>query len=182
MHHRVLPLPARLQAVPSHFFWQKTITEPKSHHLVKNGPSSCFHALNPLKNPILGIILGCAMTAVLQSSSASVGILQALASTGAITFSTAVPIILGQNVGKCVTVILASIGSKKAAKRAVFIDVLANVCGMIFFFVVVYGLNLVLKFSFWDSTMTRGNIADFHTLFNICTTIILLPFVVKYVL
>ena len=134
-------------------------------------------AILHFKNPILGIILGCAMTAVLQSSSASVGILQALASTGAITFSTAVPIILGQNVGKCVTVVLASFGSKKAAKRAVFIDVLANICGMVIFFIVIYGLNLVIKFSFWDSVMTRGNIADFHTLFNICTTVILLPFV-----
>lgn len=128
-------------------------------------------------NPILGMFLGCLMTAVLQSSSASVGILQALSSTGAISFSTAVPIILGQNVGKCVTVVLASLGSKKVAKRAVFIDVLTNIIGMVVFFVVVYGLNAVIKFSFWDTAMTRGNIADFHTLFNIVTTIILLPFI-----
>ncbi len=129
------------------------------------------------KNPILGIIFGCVMTAVLQSSSASVGILQALASTGAISFSTAAPIILGQNVGKCVTVILASIGSKKPAKRAVFIDVLSNILGMIVFFIIIYGLNSVFDFSFWNSKMTRGNIADFHTLFNICTTVMLLPFI-----
>ena len=128
-------------------------------------------------NPLLGILLGALMTAVLQSSSASVGILQALSSTGAITFSTAVPIILGQNVGKCVTVVLASIGSKKDAKRAVFIDVLTNTCGMIIFFVVIYTYQAIFGFSFWEHAMTRGNIADFHTLFNLGTSLLLLPFI-----
>lgn len=129
------------------------------------------------KNPFLGILLGALMTAILQSSSASVGILQALSSTGAITFSTAIPIILGQNVGKCITVLLASIGSKKNAKRAVFIDILSNTICMIVLFVIIYSYQLLIGFSFWDSSMTRGNIADFHTLFNIMTTLLLLPFV-----
>lgn len=128
-------------------------------------------------NPFFGMLLGMVMTAILQSSSASVGILQALSSTGAITFSTAVPIILGQNVGKCITVILASIGSKRDAKRVVFIDVLNNIIGLVIFFVAVYGLNYIVQFSFWDSIVNRGDIANFHTLFNIGTTIVLLPFV-----
>lgn len=133
-------------------------------------------------HPLLGILLGAVMTAILQSSSASVGILQALASTGAITFSAAVPIILGQNVGKCITVILASIGSKRNAKRAVFIDVFTNMCGMILFFVCIYSFQTFTSgFSFWDMPMTRGNIADFHTLFNIVTTIVLLPFISKLI-
>ncbi len=129
------------------------------------------------KNPFLGIILGIVMTAVIQSSSASVGILQALSSTGAITFSTAVPIILGMNVGKCVTVVLASVGSKRDAKRVVAIDVMSNIIGLVVFFVLIYGLNGIVHFSFWDMSMTRGNIADFHTLFNIGTTLMLIPFV-----
>lgn len=133
------------------------------------------------ENPLLGILLGTLMTAVLQSSSASVGILQALTSTGAITFSTAVPIILGQNVGKCITVVLASIGSRKQARRAVFIDVFCNTLGMVFFFLVIYSYQALVGFPFWDSAMTRGNIADFHTLFNILTTLFLLPFVDKLI-
>ena len=129
------------------------------------------------KNPFLGIILGVVMTAVIQSSSASVGILQALSSTGAITFSTAVPIILGMNVGKCVTVVLASVGSKRDAKRVVAIDVMSNIIGLVVFFVLIYGLNGIIHFSFWDMSMTRGNIADFHTFFNVGTTLMLIPFV-----
>ena len=128
-------------------------------------------------NPIFGILLGMIMTAVLQSSSASVGILQALSSTGAITYSTAVPVILGQNVGKCITVVLASIGSKREAKRVVFIDVLNNVIGMALFFCVIYGLNSIIHFTFWDTVVNRGDIANFHTLFNIITTCALLPFI-----
>lgn len=134
------------------------------------------------ENPLLGILLGAVMTAILQSSSASVGILQALSSTGAITFSTAVPIILGQNVGKCITVVLASIGSKKDAKRAVFIDVFTNICGMVIFFICIYSYQTFTKgFSFWETSMTRGNIADFHTMFNILTTTLLLPFIPKLI-
>ncbi len=128
-------------------------------------------------NPVFGIILGMLMTAVLQSSSASVGILQALSSTGAITYATAIPVILGQNVGKCITVVLASIGSKRDAKRVVFIDVLNNVIGMALFFCIIYGLNLFVHFEFWDSVVNRGDIANFHTLFNIITTCALLPFI-----
>lgn len=132
--------------------------------------------LTVLQNPFLGILVGVAMTAVLQSSSASVGILQALSATGAITFSSAMPIILGQNLGKCVTVVLASIGSKKSAKRAVFLDVMVNFSGLVVFAAVFYAIQGIWGLPFWDSVVNRGNIADFHTLFNIATTVILLPF------
>lgn len=129
-----------------------------------------------LQNPFLGILLGIAMTVVLQSSSASVGILQAMSATGAITFSAAMPIILGQNLGKCITVVIASIGSKKPAKRAVLLDVIINFSGLVVFAAVLYSVQAIFHLPFWDSIMTRGSIADFHTLFNVVTTLILLPF------
>lgn len=131
--------------------------------------------LTVLQNPFLGILVGIAMTAVLQSSSASVGILQALSATGAITFSSAMPIILGQNLGKCVTVVLASVGSKKPAKRAVVLDVMVNLAGLVVFAAVIYAVQGIWGLPFWDSAVNRGNIADFHTLFNVATTLILLP-------
>lgn len=129
-----------------------------------------------LQNPFLGILLGIAMTVVLQSSSASVGILQAMSATGAITFSAAMPIILGQNLGKCITVVIASIGSKKPAKRAVLLDVIINFSGLVVFAAVLYSVQAIFHLPFWDDVMTRGSIADFHTLFNVITTLILLPF------
>lgn len=129
-----------------------------------------------LQNPFLGMLLGLAMTVVLQSSSASVGILQAMSATGAITFSAAMPIVLGQNLGKCITVVIASIGSKKPAKRAVFLDVLINFSGLVIFAAVLYSVQGIFHLPFWDNVMTRGSIADFHTIFNIVTTVILLPF------
>ena len=128
-------------------------------------------------HPLLGMLLGAGLTALLQSSSASVGILQALSATGVITFSTAIPIILGQNVGKCITVILASIGSKKDAKRAVFINVFNNILGMIAFFIVIYLFQHFVGFSFWEKAVSRGDIANFHSFFNIVTSVCLLPFV-----
>ena len=128
-------------------------------------------------NPLLGMLLGAGLTALLQSSSASVGILQALSATGVITFSTAIPIILGQNVGKCITVILASVGSKKDAKRAVFINVFNNIIGMVAFFVIIYLFQHFVGFSFWEDAVTRGDIANFHSFFNIVTSVCLLPFV-----
>lgn len=129
-----------------------------------------------LENPLLGILFGAVMTAVLQSSSASVGILQALSSTGAITFGAAVPIILGQNVGKCVTVLLASVGGKKNAKRAVFLHLAINIFGLVVFAAAIYGFQSIWGFSFWNQSMSRGNIADFHTLFSVVTVVLLLPF------
>lgn len=129
------------------------------------------------KNPLVGILSGFAITALIQSSSASVGILQAIASTGTVTFSMAFPIILGQNIGKCITVILGCIGTNKKAKRVAIIHTLFNVIGVIFFMLVVYVYQATIGISFWNNVMNRGNIADIHSLFNILTTCILYPFI-----
>ena len=126
-------------------------------------------------NPFLGILVGLVITAIIQSSSASVGILQAISSTGAVTFSMAFPIILGQNLGKCFTVLLGSIGTNKKARRVSIIYLLFNVIGVIVFMVLIYSIQLIFGIPFWDTVMNRGNIADIHSLFNIGTTIILLP-------
>lgn len=126
-------------------------------------------------NPFVGILFGIVFTAIIQSSSASVGILQAISSTGAISFSMALPIIVGQNIGKCFTVVLASIGTNRSAKRATFIDIMFNVFGGIIFISVLYGLQYTVGLPFWEDLMSRGDIADIHTSFNVITTIILLP-------
>lgn len=128
------------------------------------------------RQPILGLLLGLAVTAILQSSSAAVGILQAMSSTGTVTFSMAVPIIIGMNIGKCITVIIASIGTNKKAKRVVLIDVINNVIGAVFFMLVIYSFQYLVGFGFWDSVVNRGGIANFHTIFNVVTTILVLPF------
>lgn len=127
------------------------------------------------KNPFLGVILGVVVTAILQSSSATVGVLQAISSTGTVTFSMAAPIVMGMNIGKCVTVVIASIGTNKKAKRAVLIDILNNVIGVVFFFIIIYGYQYLIGFTFWENTVNKGNIANFHTLFNIVTAAVLLP-------
>lgn len=127
------------------------------------------------RNPVLGLLLGLAVTAVLQSSSAAVGLLQATSVTGAITFSTALPILLGMNIGKCITVVLASFGSNIKAKRVVLIDVMCNVFGVGIFLVAMYGWQAVVGFPFWDDLVNRGSIANFHTFFNLATAAILLP-------
>lgn len=130
-----------------------------------------------LTNPALGILAGMAVTILLQSSSASVGVLQAMSTTGGITFSMAAPIVIGQNIGKCVTVLLASIGTNKNSKRAVCIDVCMALFGAIIFLAIIYGYQAAVGFSFWDKPVNRGNIADFHTLFNLGTCIFMLPLV-----
>ncbi|WP_343209490.1 Na/Pi cotransporter family protein [Anaerolentibacter hominis] len=139
--------------------------------------SEAFHQIFFIfKNPLLGVLLGAVVTAILQSSSASVGVLQAVSSTGSVTFSMAAPIIMGQNIGKCITVLIASIGTNKKAKRVVAINVLNNIIGVILMMVVIYGYQALFGFSFWDSVINRGGIANFHTLFNLVTTFVLLPF------
>lgn len=143
--------------------------------------ASFQHLFYMFENPLLGISLGLIVTAILQSSSASVGLLQALSSTGTITFSTAAPIVMGMNIGKCITVIIASIGTNKKAKREVFIDVLTNTIGVVIFFIILYGYQHFIGFTFWDSIVNRGNIANFHTLFNVGTTFALLPFYHKLI-
>ncbi len=128
------------------------------------------------ENPILGVIAGAVLTAVIQSSSASVGILQALSSTGAITFGSAVPIIMGSNIGACITAMLSCIGASKNAKRTAMVHLYFNVIGTILFLVLFYAVNAFIHFSFIDQAVTPFNIAVVHTVFNIFATAILLPF------
>ena len=129
-----------------------------------------------LSNPLVGVLAGATVTAIIQSSSASVGILQALSSTGQITYAAAFPIIMGQNIGTCITPILASIGASKNAKRAAAVHLCFNVMGTILFLVGTYLYQNNVGFPFWNDTIGRGGIADFHTLFNIVCTIVFMPF------
>ncbi len=128
------------------------------------------------KNPILSIAVGCILTAIIQSSSASVGILQALSATGAVTFGSAIPIIMGQHIGTCVTTMIAAIGTTKNARRASLIHLYFNVIGTIICTIVFYTLNALLKFNFMDKTIDTFQIAIVHTLFSVIYTLILLPF------
>ena len=130
-----------------------------------------------LQNPFLGVLAGAVVTGVIQSSSASIGILQALSSTGAITFSAAFPIIMGQNIGTCVTSLLSSIGASKNARRAAMVHLYFNLIGTVLFMAAAYGIGaLIGGFPFWDQPIDRGGIADFHTIFNVVSTIVMLPF------
>ncbi len=132
-------------------------------------------AFTSFRNPFLGILIGLVITAIIQSSSASVGILQALSATGTVTYATAIPIIIGQNLGKCMTIILGGIGANKKAKRVSLSYLFFNVFGAIFFIIVVYGLYYTVGLNFFDNTVNRGDIANVHLLFNLVTSIILLP-------
>ena len=131
-----------------------------------------------LENPVLDINAGTLITALVQSSSASVGILQAVSDTGMLTFAAAFPIIMGQNIGTTSTSLISSIGASKNANRASMIHVYFKVIGTILFLAAVYilkGLD-ILPASLWESTMNRGDIANFHTLFNVVVTIFFIPF------
>lgn len=133
-------------------------------------------AFTSFENPVLGILIGLVITAIIQSSSASVGILQALSATGSVSYATAVPIIIGQNLGKCMTIILGGIGANKKAKRVSLSYLLFNIFGAILFTVVIYAIYYTVGISFWNNTVNRGDIANVHFLFNFLTSIILLPF------
>lgn len=131
--------------------------------------------LTAFSNPVLGMLAGMLFTAIIQSSSASVGILQALCSTGILSYATALPIIMGQNIGTCVTALLSSIGATKNGKRAAIIHLYFNVIGTVTFMIVFYALNAVIHFSFLNLTAQEFGIAVIHTAFNIVTTAYLLP-------
>lgn len=133
-------------------------------------------AIIAFKNPIVGVLTGMIITAVIQSSSASIGILQAATVTGQITLSAAVPIILGQNIGTCITAILSCVGANKNAKRAAFIHLTFNIIGTILFLIVLYLTPIRMLIPMWDEVTNRQGIANFHMLFNIINTIILFPF------
>ncbi|MCI8395819.1 Na/Pi cotransporter family protein [Acutalibacter sp. JLR.KK004] len=128
------------------------------------------------QNPIAGILLGAVVTGVIQSSAASVGILQSLSMTGSITYGMALPIIMGQNIGTCVTALLSSIGTNKNAKRVTAVHVYFNVLGTVICLSGFYLLNAFIHFDFIDSPINALGIAVIHSLFNLLTTLILLPF------
>ena len=127
-------------------------------------------------NPILGVLVGALVTGIIQSSSASVGILQALSATGVITYGSAIPIIMGQNIGTCVTALISSVGTTKNARRAAMVHLYFNIIGVTIFLFGFYGLNAVCHFAFVDFTIEAWGIAVVHSAFNILATLILLPF------
>lgn len=127
-------------------------------------------------NPVLGVAVGALVTALIQSSSASVGILQAVSSTGIVSFNIAMPLIMGQNIGTCITALLSSIGASKNAKRTAALHLTFNLVGTALFLFVLYGGNALFHFPFWENVMNRSSIANMHLMFNLCCTIVLLPF------
>ena len=127
------------------------------------------------KNPILGVLVGLAITAILQSSSASVGILQALTVTGQVSYGAAIPIIMGQNIGTCVTALISSVGANRNAKRAAVIHLSFNIIGTAVWLTVFSVLSLILKPAFLDSSASYLGIAVVHSIFNILCTLLLLP-------
>ena len=126
-------------------------------------------------NPLIGILFGAVLTAIIQSSSASVGILQGLCGTGIVTFGSAIPIILGQNIGTCVTALMGSIGANRNARRTAMVHLLFNVVGVTIFVVVFYGLGLFIDWKFLGDTAGAWNIAVIHTCFNVAATCVLMP-------
>lgn len=132
--------------------------------------------LTAFRNPLLGVAVGAAFTGVIQSSAASVGILQALALTGSITYGVAIPIIMGQNIGTCVTALISSIGVSRGAKRVSVIHIAFNIIGTALGLIVFCGGDLLFHFPFMDSAVGAVGVALCHTVFNVCTTALLLPF------
>ena len=126
-------------------------------------------------NPILGLLAGAILTAIIQSSSASVGILQAMSMNGLITFGTAFPIIMGQNIGTCVTALLSAIGASKNGKRTAFVHLYFNLIGTVIFMIAFYSINAFVDFAFMDESISGTGIATLHSIFNVSATLILLP-------
>lgn len=132
--------------------------------------------LTAFETPILGVLSGTVVTAVIQSSAASIGMLQALSLTGGITYGMAFPIIMGQNIGTCATAVLSSIGVNKNAKKVAVIHLSFNIIGTAIFMALYYGLNSIFDFAFTNEKITPMGIALCHSIFNIGTTVLLLPF------
>ena len=132
-------------------------------------------------NPILGVLVGAVFTGIIQSSAASVGVLQALSLTGAISYNMAIPIIMGQNIGTCVTALISSIGTNKNAHRVAAVHISFNTIGTVVCLTVFYGLHAIFNFSIMDQAITPVAIAGVHSIFNVVTTLMLLPFSKKLV-
>lgn len=133
-------------------------------------------ALTAFNNPILGVVVGALFTALLQSSSASVGILQALSLTGGITYSMAIPIIMGQNIGTCITALISSVGANKNAKKVAYVHIYFNIIGTLIWLTLFYVLHGIFDFAFVSTFVSPADIAICHSIFNIATTILLFPF------
>ena len=127
------------------------------------------------KNPVLGVVVGAVLTAIIQSSSASVGILQALSATGQVSFAAAIPIIMGQNIGTCITAILSSVGANKNARRAALVHLSFNIIGTIIMLAVFIVVNAIIVIPMMNDSATHFGIAVCHSIFNVCCTAILLP-------
>ena len=127
------------------------------------------------ENPILGMLVGAVLTAVIQSSSASVGILQAMCATGSVTVGAALPVIMGQNIGTCITALISAIGASKNAKRASLVHLYFNLIGTVLFMTLFYSANAFLDFAFLSDTASGATIAVIHSAFNIAATLVLLP-------
>ena len=126
-------------------------------------------------NPIIGILFGAGLTAIIQSSSASIGILQGLCGTGVVTYGAAIPIILGQNIGTCITAIMGAIGANRNARRTAMVHLLFNVVGAVMFAVVFYGLGMFIEWQFLGDTVQAWDISLIHTAFNVVATAVLMP-------
>jgi len=135
-----------------------------------------IHFMVAFTNPILGVLAGAVLTGIIQSSSASVGILQALCMTGTVPYSVAIPVIMGQNIGTCVTALISSIGANKNARRAAMIHLYFNIIGVTVMLTVFYLLHFIFSFDFLKEYATASGIAVFHSLFNITATVLLFPF------
>ena len=132
--------------------------------------------LTAFENPLLGVLVGAVFTGIIQSSAASVGVLQALALTGSITYGMAIPIIMGQNIGTCVTALISSIGVSRNAKKVAIIHISFNLIGTVVLLIVYYALDALLHFAFTGSPIDAAGIAFVHSVFNVVTTVMLLPF------
>ena len=126
-------------------------------------------------NPILGILFGAVLTAIIQSSSASVGILQGLCVTGAVTYGAAIPIILGQNIGTCITAMMGSIGANRNARRTAVVHLMFNVVGAVMFAVIFYGIGMFVEWKFLNDSVQAWDISVIHTGFNVVATAVLMP-------
>lgn len=133
------------------------------------------NVLTKFENPILGLLAGFVLTTIMQSSSVSVGILQALCSTGAVSYALALPIIMGQNIGSCTTAMLSSVGASRDAKRAAAIHFYFNVIGTAIFMIGFYVSNIFMHYPFLDNAANPAGIAVVHSVFNIAATVVLFP-------
>ena len=133
--------------------------------------------LTMFNNPVFGVFAGALLTAIIQSSSASVGILQALSVTGAFTYGSVIPIILGQNIGTCVTAMISAVGANRGAKRTAFVHLYFNIIGTVFFLTLFYIGNAIFSFEFVGEVVGVAGIALVHSIFNVFTTVVLFPFI-----